>query len=110
MAHMSLMAIPVTTNMEAKMTLYDLGMEIQKIREAINALKTKGAKNASRIVYATSKCNSLIQAINETIAEKQQSIDKPRDEGLYAESPKEGEDGGSHPGSSDPDSKCGSGT
>ncbi len=92
------------------MTLYELGMEIQKIREAINALEIKGSDNASRIVYATSKCNTLIQAINEIIAEKQQTTDRPCDEGMCAEFQKEGEDIGNHPGAPDPDSKCGVGT
>lgn len=45
-------------------TLYDLGIEVTKIREAINSLEIKGEQNASLIVYATHKCNDIIEAIN----------------------------------------------
>lgn len=46
-------------------TLYDLGMEVMKIREAINSLEVKGKQNASLIVYAFGKCDEIIEAINE---------------------------------------------
>ena len=46
-------------------TLYDFGLEVAKIREAINSLEVKGGENASLIVYAIEKCNGLIAAINE---------------------------------------------
>lgn len=52
-------------------TLYDFGMEVQKIREAINSMTTKGAENASLIVYAVNKCNDIIQAINDVIDQQQ---------------------------------------
>jgi len=45
-------------------TLYDFGMEIQKIREAINGIQIKGSENASLVVYAVGKCNDLINTIN----------------------------------------------
>lgn len=45
-------------------TLYDIGIEIQKIREAINSMTIKGADNASYMVYAVNKCNDIIKAIN----------------------------------------------
>lgn len=45
-------------------TLYDFGIEVQKIREAVNGLTVKGAENASLVVYAIGKCNDIIQAIN----------------------------------------------
>ncbi len=52
-------------------TLYDFGMEVQKIREAINGLTVKGAENASLVVYAFNKCNDIIKAINEVIDRQQ---------------------------------------
>lgn len=47
------------------MSLYDFGIEVAKIREAINSLEIKGDSNASLIVYAVEKCNGLIRTINE---------------------------------------------
>lgn len=51
-------------------TLYDFGIEVQNIREAIDSLEVKGVKNASYVVYAYNKCNSIIQAINDVIAQQ----------------------------------------
>ncbi len=48
------------------LTLYDLGIEIMKIRETANELNISGAENAARIVLIVQKCNQLIQSINET--------------------------------------------
>lgn len=53
-------------------TLYDFGLEVQKIREAIDNIEAKGARNASFIVFAYNKCNDIINAINQII-EKQQN-------------------------------------
>jgi len=46
-------------------TLYDLGIEVTKIREAVNSLEVKGGENAALVVYMIEKCNSVISAINE---------------------------------------------
>lgn len=46
-------------------TLYDFGLEVAKIREAVNSLEVKGEENASLIVYINQKCNGIISAINE---------------------------------------------
>lgn len=48
-------------------TLYDLGMEIAKIREAINGLTVKGSENAALVIYAVNRCNDLIKALNEFV-------------------------------------------
>ena len=56
------------------MTLYEFGLEIQKIREAVNSLTVKGAENASLVVYAAGKCNDLIKEIN-GIMENQRSCE-----------------------------------
>lgn len=48
-------------------TLYDFGMEVTKIREAINSLEVKGEHNASLVVYAYNKCNDIIEAINAVV-------------------------------------------
>lgn len=48
-------------------TLYDFGMEVQKIREAADSLMVKGYQNASLVVYIFNKCNDIIQAINDVI-------------------------------------------
>lgn len=53
-------------------TLYDFGMEVQKIREAINSITVKGADNASYVVYAVNKCNDVIKAINAVIEQQEQ--------------------------------------
>lgn len=45
-------------------SLYDLGIEVMKIREDINSIEVKGGANASLIVSATNRCNSIIEAIN----------------------------------------------
>jgi hypothetical protein len=52
------------------MTLYDLGMEVTKIREAINSLEVKGESNASLIVYTFRKCNEIIEAINAVVSQQ----------------------------------------
>ena len=44
------------------MTLLDFGLEVTKIREAVNSLEVKGETNASLIVYTIQKCNDLISA------------------------------------------------
>lgn len=54
-------------------TLYDFGMEVQNIREAIDSIEVKGAKNASFVVYAYNKCNDIINEINRIIGEQQTS-------------------------------------
>ena len=53
-------------------TLYDLGLEVQKIREAVDDLEIKGMKNASRIVYVITTCNNISQFIND-VCEQQQN-------------------------------------
>lgn len=45
-------------------SLYDLGIEVMKIRESINSIEVKGETNAALIVSATNRCNSIIEAIN----------------------------------------------
>lgn len=52
-------------------TLYDFGMEVQKIREAVNGITVKGSDNASLVVYAVSRCNDIIKAINDVIDQQQ---------------------------------------
>lgn len=52
-------------------TLYDFGLEVQNIREAIDSLEVKGNKNASLVVYAYNKCNDIITAINNIIVQQQ---------------------------------------
>lgn len=46
-------------------TLLDFGLEVAKIREAVNSLEVKGEENAALIVYAVQKCNEIINTINE---------------------------------------------
>lgn len=52
-------------------TLYDFGVEVQNIREAIDSLEIKGSRNASFVVYAYNKCNDIINEINRIIGEQQ---------------------------------------
>lgn len=63
-------------------TLYDFGIEVQKIREAIDSIEVKGAKNASLLTYAYSKCNDIINSINEVI-EKEQNTPPETDDELF---------------------------
>lgn len=53
------------------MTLYDLGIEVERIRAAIDSIEVKGVQNAKLISYAFDKCNGLIEAINEAAAVQQ---------------------------------------
>ena len=46
-------------------TLYDFGIELSKIRTALNAIEVRGQQNASLLVYACEKCNDLINALND---------------------------------------------
>lgn len=55
------------------MTLLDFGLEVTKIREAVNSLEVKGETNASLIVYTIQKCNDLISAINEVVKNQNES-------------------------------------
>ena len=52
------------------MTLYDFGLEIERVREAADSLTITGQRNASLVMYIYNKCNDLIQAINE-VSEQQ---------------------------------------
>lgn len=45
-------------------SLYDLGIEVMKIRESINSIEVKGEANAALIVSATNRCDGIIEAIN----------------------------------------------
>lgn len=45
-------------------TLYDLGQEVLKIREAIEMIEVHGRNNAHLVMYAYDKCNDIIEAIN----------------------------------------------
>ena len=51
------------------MTLQEFGHEVLKIREALNTLEVRGERNASLVVYCYNKCNDLVAALNEVIAE-----------------------------------------
>lgn len=67
-------------------TLYDLGLEIEHIREAVDSMTVIGNRNASFVVYIFGKCNELIQSINEI----SQQLNTPpeeenQDDDLYAE-------------------------
>lgn len=46
-------------------TLFDLGQAVIEIREAIDQLRISDARNAAIIVYCNSKCNEIVNAVNE---------------------------------------------
>lgn len=52
------------------MTLYDFGLEIERIREAADSLTITGQRNASVVVYIYNRCNDLIRAINDVSEQK----------------------------------------
>ena len=65
-------------------TLYDFGVEVTKVREAINSLEIKGEQNASLVVYAIHKCNDIIEAINAVVNQSdpgQNGEDQTEEEG-----------------------------
>lgn len=57
------------------MTLYDLGTRIQDIRDTIDSVEIKGARNANLILIAYDKCNKLIDDLN-VIADNELNKDK----------------------------------
>ena len=59
------------------MTLYDLGMEVQKIRTSLENIEVKGQKNASLLVGACLSCEKIIDIINETGKALSEKADKP---------------------------------
>lgn len=54
-------------------TLYDLGMAVTGIREAIDKLEVRGCQNASLIKYAYEKCNDIIKMINDVTEQQSQN-------------------------------------
>lgn len=56
-------------------TLYDLGMTVTSIREAIDKLEIRGCQNASLIKYAYEKCNDIIKVINDITAQQSQEAE-----------------------------------
>lgn len=46
------------------MTLYDLGIEIQSIRDLADSIEIKGVKNASAVMSIYEKCDRLIGILN----------------------------------------------
>lgn len=71
-------------------TLFDFGLEVQKVREAVDSIEVKGSKNASLLLYAYNKCNDIIKAINE-VASQQNPPSGQNGKNVTA---KEGEDNG----------------
>ena len=55
------------------MTLREVIRAVTLIREAIDELETRGERNASLIVYTTKKCNEVILAIQNHLAEKEEA-------------------------------------
>lgn len=53
-------------------TLYDLGMEVSHIREALDSLEVKGHKNVSILNFAFARCNAIIDAINKIAKESEE--------------------------------------
>lgn len=51
------------------MTLYDLGNGIKKIQAALDSIEIKGHQNRLLLDYAYSKCDEMIQAINDAALE-----------------------------------------
>lgn len=54
-------------------TLYEFGMEVTRVREAIDSIEVRGHKNASLVDYAYNKCNDIIAAINSVVQQKDQN-------------------------------------
>lgn len=75
-------------------TLYELGQEAVKIREAVNSIEVKGRQNAALIVYCCEKCDNIVKAINEAAASVSvlsREDEAPEDDQPAETSPPEGE-------------------
>lgn len=55
------------------MTLYDLGTELIKIRDAANNIEVKGIQNVTMIYAICSKCDNIINEINEIVKNQEAS-------------------------------------
>lgn len=54
-------------------TLYEFGMEVARVREAIDSIEVRGHENASLVEYAFNKCNDIIAAINSVVQQQNQN-------------------------------------
>ena len=54
-------------------TLYEFGMEVTRVREAIDSIEVRGHENASLVEYAFNKCNDIIAAINSVVQQQNQN-------------------------------------
>ena len=55
------------------MTLYDLGTELIKIRNAANNIEVKGIQNATMIYVICSTCDNIMNEINEVVKNQEAS-------------------------------------
>ena len=60
-------------------TLYEFGMEVTRVREAIDSIEVRGHENASLVEYAFNKCNDIIAAINSVVQQNQNGEEGARD-------------------------------
>ena len=54
-------------------TLYEFGMEVTRVREAIDSIEVRGHENTSLVEYAFNKCNDIIAAINSVVQQQNQN-------------------------------------
>ena len=55
-------------------TLYEFGMEVTRVREAIDSIEVRGHEERFALVeYAFNKCNDIIAAINSVVQQQNQN-------------------------------------
>ena len=56
-------------------SLYDFGQAVIQIREAVDEIEVKGAKNAGLVAMIFQKCNEIIIELNKIVSEKKEEKD-----------------------------------
>ena len=56
-------------------SLFDFGQAVIQIREAVDEIEVKGAKNAGLVAMIFQKCNEIIIELNKIVSEKKEEKD-----------------------------------
>lgn len=56
--------------------LYDLGKAIMEIRDAVDILEVKGAKNAGLVSLIFQRCNDIIIELNKIVQSKKEEAEE----------------------------------
>ena len=61
-------------------TLYDFGIAITEIRDAVDTIEVKGAKNAALISMVFQKCNAMISDLNKIVEDQNKKDNEEQEE------------------------------